>query len=278
MFKPQKRKKRKIYSSRKPKINKFVKSDWQYFKDTVYWIEKTFFFLVYNNVYKPLDKYLDNNIFYLIIKDIWLWISTKYIQYNLFKIIFWGTIILYYNGFRIHLDPDSIFNYLKYLLAYGIFSYKIFFILMNYYKDFYINAILFQFVTLFEIEYLIEYLIWCLFYHPYLYTILFGINIGFITSHFIFIKWYKIPYKYKDQWALKMSNYLNKKKNTELFYEKYANYWQEKWFESTSQYWYNYYNYLKLKKDYKTLNKKLIESELRVVKLKREIVKRDFFE
>lgn len=263
---------------KQPQKKKLKISYWQKFKETIYLMEKSLIIYIRNNIYKVIDNYLQDNLAYIIIKDFLVQFFDFYIKYNFFKISFWIIVLIYYNNIEIKLDIDSFIIYYKFLLTLGIFSYWVLLRLIKYCLNFYFISFILQFVVIIEVYFVIEYLIWCLIHHPYLYAILLGINIGFLTSQFIFVKWYKTPYKYQRLWVRKTLRSLRFPRHRELLYERYNDFWQKRWLDSTKKYWYHYYNYLSLKKEYKNLNQKLIEAKLKIVKLEREIVKRDFFE
>jgi len=228
--------------------------------------EKKIFSILYKKLKKFDDKF-KSNFDYRFIKEISILILDLYINYKMVRLIFWTYFIIEY--FEIEVDIRSMFLWYYYVMCVVFWIlYEIIWTLFYYKTCLYIQLIL-----IFETYFLIKYLLWCLFFHPHLYAITLGIVIGFVISHGIFIKFYKVPFTYQRLWALNIEKALKRRKNWDKLLWESNEKWQIDWYYKATLLWAYRNNYKILKKDYEELNKVYLRTVIELNRAKRQIVR-----
>lgn len=228
--------------------------------------EKKIFNILYKR-FKKFDDKFKSNFDYLFIKEVSMLILDLYIDYKLFRRIFWIYFIIEY--FEIELDIWSIVLYFYYVMC-------IAFWLLNdiIWTWFYYKACLYiQLLLIIKTLFFIDWLIWCLFFHPHLYAITFGIVIGFVISHAIFIKFYKVPFTYQRLWALNVEKALKRRKKWDVNMWKAYEKWKIDWYYITTFLWAFRHRYWILRKDYEKLNELYSRTVIELNRAKRQIVR-----
>ena len=228
--------------------------------------EKKIFSLFYKEL-KKFDEKFKNNFDYRFIKEIFLLVLDLYINYKVIRLFFWAYFIIEY--FDLEIDIETIILWYYYLISVGfLLLFEIIWTWFYYKLCLYLKLIL-----IIQTYFYIKYLLWCLFFHPHLYAITFGIIIGFVVSHGIFIKFYKIPFRYQKKWSFNLEKSLKQRKILDTLLYKSNKKWQQNWFENSMQLWAYRNNYKILKKDYETLNKLYVKTVVELNRAKRQIVK-----
>jgi hypothetical protein len=240
----------------------------KWFRLKIYYLrkEKKIFSILYKKLKKFDDKF-KSNFDYRFIKEISILILDLYINYKMVQLIFWTYFIIEY--FEIEVDIRSMFLWYYYVMCVVFWIlYELIWTLFYYKTCLYIQLIL-----IFETYFLIKYLLWCLFFHPHLYAITLGIVIGFVISHGIFIKFYKVPFTYQRLWALNIEKALKRRKNWDKLLWESNEKWQVDWYYKATLLWAYRNNYKILKKDYEELNKVYLRTVIELNRAKRQIVR-----
>lgn len=228
--------------------------------------EKKFFNIVYKQLLK-FDEKFKSNFDYRFIKEISILILDLYINHKIIRIVFWIYFIIEY--FEIEVDIRSMVLWCYYIMC--VLFWILYEIIWTWF--YYKTCLYIQLILIIETFFFIDYLIWCLFFHPHLYAITFGIVIGFVISHAIFIKFYKVPFTYQRLWALNVEKALKRRKKWDkTMWEAYEK-WKIDWYYKTTILWAYQNNYKILKKDYEELNKVYSRTVIELNRAKRQIVR-----
>lgn len=216
---------------------------------------------------KEIDQKFKSNFDYRFIKEISILIIDLYLNHRVVRRIFWIYFIIEY--FEIETDIWSMFLYYYYVMC--INYWLLYEIIWNL---FYFKTCLYiQFILVVETVFFIKYLWWCLFFHPHLYAITFGIIIGFVVSHGIFVKFYKVPFRYQKLWVLNVEKALKRRKKWDKQMWKSSEMWRIEWYYNNVMLWAFRNNYWTLKKDYNKLNKVYLNTVIELNRAKRQIVR-----